>query len=216
RGYGIDYTVIGVVEDMISQSLFTPVKQTYYVIDRSDRLQFINVRISTQAGAGEALEAIGDVFRKHNPSTPFEYHFADEKFASKYAFESRVGTLAGFFGVLAVLISCLGLFGLASYVAEQRTKEMGIRKVVGASLFSLWTLLSKDFVILVLLSCLVALPAAWYFMDGWLQRYEYRTDIAWWILAGSGAGALVITIATVSYQSIRVARANPVRSLRSE
>lgn len=216
RGYGIDYTVIGVVEDMVSQSLFSPVKQTYYVIDRFDRFEFINVRIKAQAGASDALQALATIFKNHNPSTPFEYHFADEKFASKYAFESRVGTLAGSFAALAVVISCLGLFGLASYMAERRKKEMGIRKVVGASLFSLWTLLSRDFVFLVLISCLIALPAAWYFMHGWLQRYEYRTDIAWWMLVASGVGALVITIATVSFQSVRVAKANPVNSLRSE
>jgi putative ABC transport system permease protein len=118
--------------------------------------------------------------------------------------------------VLAIFISCLGIFGLASFVAEQRTKEIGVRKVMGASVVNLWGMLSKDFLVLVVISLLLAMPLAWYFMTNWLQKYQYRSDIAWWIYAAAGVGALVITLLTVSYQSIKAALANPVNSLRTE
>ena len=216
KRYGRDYTIIGVVEDMVSQSLYSPVKQTYYVIDPFNRSEFINVKISAQASAGKALEEIEVAFKKHHPATPFEYKFADEQFADKFAFEARIGKLAGIFAVLAVLISCLGLFGLAAFVAEQRTKEIGIRKVLGASVSQLWQLLSKDFVILVMFSCLIAIPIAYYFMHTWLQHYDYRTEISWWVLAAAGMGALLITLLTVSFQTIKAALTNPVDSLRNE
>ncbi len=214
--YGREYTVIGVVEDMVSQSLFDPVQQTFYIIEPFNRFEFINVRINPQASAGKAVEAIAQTFKKYNPATPFEYTFADEQFANKYAFEERIGKLAGIFTVLAVFISCLGLFGLAAFVAEQRTKEMGIRKVLGASVGQLWQLLSKDFVVLVLVSCFIAIPIAWYFLHAWLQNYEYHTEISGWVLAVAGLGALLITILTVSFQTVKAALANPVDSLRSE
>lgn len=213
---GRDYTVIGVVEDLVSQSLYDPVKQTYYVIDRFNRFEFINVKINAQASASKTLEEIEQNFKRHNTATPFEYTFADEQFANKFALEARIGKLAGIFAALAVFISCLGLFGLAAFVAEQRTKEMGIRKVLGASVPQLWQLLSKDFVVLVMLSCLIAIPVAWYFLYGWLQNYEYRTELSWWIFAASALGALIITLLTVSFQAIKAALMNPVKSLRSE
>jgi ABC-type antimicrobial peptide transport system permease subunit len=128
----------------------------------------------------------------------------------------RIGKLATAFTVFAIFISCLGLFGMASYMAEQRIKEIGVRKVLGASVVNLWGLLAKDFVALVLISQVVALPTAGYFMHTWLQHYSYRTDLAWWVFAVTGAGALLITLLTVSYQGIKVALTNPVRSLRSE
>lgn len=216
KAYGIDYTIIGVVEDMVSQSLYQPVQQTYYVIDRFNVSQYINVRIDAQAGIGNAMEEVEKVFKSINPSTPFEYHFADEQVADKFAFEARVSKLAGTFAVLAIIISCLGLFGLAAFVAEQRTKEIGVRKVVGASVFSLWKLLSKDFVVLVLISCLVASPLSYYLMSGWLQQYSYKTPISWFVFALTILSALLITLGTVSYQAIKAAMMNPVNSLRSE
>ncbi|MBA4054729.1 MAG: ABC transporter permease, partial [Marivirga sp.] len=124
--------------------------------------------------------------------------------------------LASVFATLAILISCLGLFGLASFVAEQRTKEIGIRKVVGASVFNLWKMLSKDFVVLVLISCIISIPLAYYFLSDWLQNYDYKTEISWWVFSISGIGAISITLATVSYQAIRAALMSPVNSLRSE
>lgn len=214
--YGRDYTVIGVVEDMVSQSLFGTVKETFYIIDPFNRFAFINVRINPQASASEAVETIAQSFKNLNPATPFEYTFADERIANKFAFEARIGKLAGIFATLAVFISCLGLFGLSAFVAEQRTKEIGIRKVLGASVPQLWQLLSKDFVVLVLVSCLIAIPIAYYLLQGWLQNYEYRTEISWWVLTAAGIGALLITLLTVSFQTIKAALVNPVESLRSE
>ncbi|HEX4849830.1 MAG TPA: FtsX-like permease family protein, partial [Puia sp.] len=142
--------------------------------------------------------------------------FADEDYAKKFGNEVRIGKLAGFFAVLAIFISCLGLFGMASFMAEQRTKEIGVRKVLGASVFNLWRLLSKDFVWLVIISLLIASPLAYFFMSRWLESYEYRADLSWWVFVAAGAGALLITIITVSYQSIRAALMNPVKSLRTE
>jgi ABC-type antimicrobial peptide transport system permease subunit len=146
----------------------------------------------------------------------FDYEFVDEEYALKFGQEERIGKLAGIFSVLAIFISCLGLFGLASYVAEQRTKEIGIRKVMGASVSSLWQMLSKDFVVLVLISCFLAMPVGYYVMDGWLQKYEYRVELSWWIFAATTVAALVITLLTVSYQAVKAALMNPVKSLRSE
>jgi ABC-type antimicrobial peptide transport system permease subunit len=162
------------------------------------------------------LRKIETVFKKYSPAAPFEYKFVDEDYAQKFGSEERIGTLASFFAILAIFISCLGIFGLASFVAEQRTKEIGVRKVLGASVFNLWKMLSKDFVLLVVIALVIAIPTAYYFMSGWLEKYEYRTEIAWWVFAASGIGALLITLCTVSFQSIRAALANPVNSLRSE
>ena len=156
------------------------------------------------------------VFKKYNPSAPFEYKFADEEYAQKFEDEKRIGNLSTFFAILAVFISCLGLFGLASFVAEQRTKEIGVRKVLGASIFNLWRMLSRDFVRLVIISCAIAIPLAWYFLHQWLLKYTYRTEISLWIFGVAGFGAMVITLITVSYQAVKAAMMNPVTSLRSE
>ena len=134
----------------------------------------------------------------------------------KFNDEKRIGNLATFFSILAIFISCLGLFGLASFVAEQRTKEIGIRKVLGATIYNLWQMLSKEFVVLVLIACLIAVPLAYYSLNNWLQNYEYRTTISWWVFAIAIGGALLITLLTVSFQAIKVAIANPVKSLRTE
>ena len=142
--------------------------------------------------------------------------FNDEDYAKKFADEERVGKLATFFTILAIFISCLGLFGLASFVAEQRKKEIGVRKVLGASIYNLWQMLSKEFALLVIISCFIAIPLAWYYLNGWLKQYDYRTSISVWIFIVSGFGALVITLITVSFQAIKAAIANPVKSLRTE
>ena len=156
------------------------------------------------------------MFRKFSPDQPFEYQFADTEYAKKFDGEERIGKLAGFFALLAIIISCLGLFGLASFVAEQRTKEIGIRKVLGASVFGVWNLLSKDFVILVSISFLIAVPVAWYGMNKWLMDYSYRINISWEIFLVAGLLALLIALFTVSFQAIKAALANPVKSLRTE
>ncbi|MEJ1241699.1 ABC transporter permease [Chryseolinea sp. T2] len=216
RAYGRTYTVIGVVEDMVTQSLYSPSRQTIFILDPFNSANFINLRISKDAPVAEALSVLSSTFTKHNPNTPFEFRFADDEFADKFAFEARVGSLVGIFAVLAVFISLLGLFGLAAYVAEQRTKEIGIRKVMGASVARLWRLLARDFVVLVVIACFIALPLGYYLMNSWLQDYDYRTSISWWILLLSGAGAVMATVITVSIQTLRAAMVNPVKSLRSE
>ncbi len=216
QGYGRNYTVIGVVEDMVTQSLYQPNKQTIFVLDPFDQAHFINVRISPQSSAIVALEELRKVFLKHNADTPFEYTFADVEFADKFSFEQQFGKLVAIFAVLAIIISSLGLFGLSSFVAEQRTKEIGVRKVLGASVFSIWKMLSKDFIGLVVIAVIIAAPVAYYFMNIWLLQYDYRTEIGWSIFALSGACAVLITLLTVSYQSIKAGLANPVNSLRSE
>ncbi len=209
-------TVIGVIEDMIMTSPYEPVKQSMYVFDKGGNASYYNLRLNPDQSATKSIAAIEGIYKKNFPDLPFEYQFVDEEYADKFASEERVGNLAGVFTGLAILISCLGLFGLASYMAEQRTKEIGVRKVLGASVASLWRLLSKDFILLVLISLLIAAPLAWYFMEGWLQKYDYRTELSWWIFAAAGAGALVITLLTVSFQAVRAALMNPVKALRSE
>jgi putative ABC transport system permease protein len=208
-------TVVGIVKDMVMQSPYTPVLPTIFFMDYSFA-NFITVRIKPNVPVEEALSKIAPVFRKYNPGSPFVYQFTDEAYARKFSAEQRLGKLATVVAVLAIFISCLGLFGLASFVAEQRTKEIAVRKVLGASIFNVWRLVSREFVSLVIISLLVATPTAYYFMHNWLQNYQYRTEISWWIFIVTGSGALIITIVTVSFQAIKAAITNPVKSLRSE
>ena len=212
---GVPFTIVGVIKDMVVESPYAPVRPTLYHLSK-DIGPVITARINPKASASEALRKIESVFKKYNPSQPFEYQFIDEQYARKFENEQRIGKLASFFAFLAIFISCLGLFGMASFVAEQRTKEIGVRKVLGASVFNLWKLLSKEFVLMVLLSCAIAIPVAYYFLSKWLLNYEYRTEISWWIFAVSVTGALMITLLTVSFQAIKAAIANPVKSLRTE
>jgi putative ABC transport system permease protein len=213
----LTYKILGVIKDMVMESPYDPIEPTvFYIKGHNGGVSWINIKLNPAVSTSDALLKIEAVFKKLIPSAPFEYQFVDQDYALKFAAEEQISKLATFFAALAIFISCLGLFGLASFVAEQRTKEIGIRKVLGASVANLWQMLSKDFVVLVILSCLIAGPMAWYFMDGWLQKYNYRDDISWWIFAVSGAGALTLTLLTVSYQAIRAALINPVKSLRSE
>jgi putative ABC transport system permease protein len=209
------YTVVGTIKDMVMESPYEPIKPTVFVND-PEWANIVTVRIKPNLPVQAALPKIETVFKKFNPGSPFEFKFTDDVYAEKFSDEKRIGNLSTFFAILAVFISCLGLFGLASFVAEQRTKEIGVRKVLGASIFNLWQMLSKDFIKLVIISCIISIPLAWYFLDGWLQRYTYRTNISWWIFIVASAGALIITMATVSFQAIKAAITNPVKSLRSE
>jgi putative ABC transport system permease protein len=208
-------TIIGVVKDMVMESPYEPVRPTIFFF-RSQSASLMNVRIDPAVSAVDALPRIESVVKSIVPSALFSYKFVDDEYAAKFNQEERVGTLAGIFSVLAIFISCLGLFGLASYVAERRTKEIGIRKVMGASVTTLWRMLSKDFVVLAVISCVVAIPVAWYFMQMWLIRFEYRTEVSWWVFAITCLLTVVVTLLTVSYQSIRAARMNPVNSLRTD
>lgn len=152
----------------------------------------------------------------YNPEYPFEYHFVDERYALKFEDTQRTAMLAGLFAGLTILISCLGLFGLATYMAANRTKEIGIRKVLGASVLRITALLAKDFLILVVISIIIATPIAWYSMHQWLQEYPYRVTITWWLFAIAAVLAIVIAIITVAGQAIKAALANPIKSLRTE
>jgi len=208
------FTVSGVVKDMIVESPYEPIKPTIFYI--TNDAGPINIRISPTASAAKAISAIETVYKKYAPGQLFDYQFTDEEYAKKFSSEERIGKLASSFALLAIFISCLGLFGMASYMAEQRTKEIGVRKVLGATVFNLWQLLSKDFVVLVFIALLIAAPVSYYFMQQWLQGYQYRADISWWIFAVTAVGAIVITLVTISYQSIKAALTNPVRSLKTE
>ena len=207
--------IIGVVKNMITQNPYDPIRQTFFYL-RNGYLGTINIRVNPNFATKAALTSIETIFKKYNPDETFEFSFVDEEYGKKFSNEERVGKLASFFTILAIFISCLGLFGMASFIAEQRTKEIGIRKVLGASVFNLWSLLSKEFVLLVGISLLIAIPAAYYFMHSWLQNYQYRTGISVWVFIAAGSGALIITLLTVSFQSIKAAVANPVKSLRTE
>lgn len=209
------FTIIGVVEDMLVESPYKPVRAALWHVS-TDQLNVFIMRINPKWSAKDALAKIEAVLKKYDPASPFKADFTDEEFARKFGNEKRIGTLATFFAMLAVFISCLGLFGLTSFMAEQRVKEIGIRNVLGASILNIWQLLSKDFILLVLLSCLIAIPLAFYYMSIWLQKYDFRANLSWWVFALAAIGALIITLITVSFQAIKAALANPVKSLRTE
>jgi putative ABC transport system permease protein len=216
RWHDKDFTIIGVARDMVMTSPFLSSMPTVFMMNTERSMNVIEIKLAPNQPPAEALSVIGAVFRKFNPDAPFDYQFEDEQYAAKFTSEQRIGNLARGFSLLALFISCIGIFGMASFVAEQRTKEIGVRKVLGASVVNLWALLCRDFVVLVLISAAIASPVAYHFMRNWLQHYQYRTAVVWWIFVAAGGGVLVITILTVSIQSIKAATASPVKSLRSE
>jgi len=216
KWHGKDFTIIGVVRDMVMTSPFISAMPTVFMMNTERSMNVIEIKLAPNQSASQALSAIGAIFRKFSPDVPFDYQFEDQQYARKFAGEQRIGSLARGFSLLALFISCIGIFGMASFVAEQRRKEIGVRKVLGASVVGVWVLLSREFVMLVLISLALASPAAWYFMHGWLQHYEYHTAISWSIFAIAGIGVLLITLLTVSYQSIKASLENPVNSLRTE
>ncbi|MEO7990134.1 MAG: ABC transporter permease, partial [Chryseolinea sp.] len=209
------FHVIGVVQNLIMESPYKPIRPNIYLQD-IQRANWIFLKLNPEKSASESLATIGSVFKKHIPSAPFDYKFVDEEYSRKFGDEERIGKLAYVFATLATFISCLGLIGLASFVAEQHTKEIGIRKVLGASIAQLWKLLSGNFVILVLISSAIAIPISYYFMNNWLLNYQYHTEISWTTFIVTVLGALMITLCTVSFQAIKAAMTNPVKSLRSE
>ncbi|MEJ7679063.1 MAG: FtsX-like permease family protein [Segetibacter sp.] len=173
-------------------------------------------RLSPAIKTQDAINQLTAIFNKYNPAYPYNYRFADTEYANKFKLEVLIGKLAAIFAGLAIFISCLGLFGLAAYMAEQRTKEIGIRKVLGASISQVWLLLSKDFIVLVIISCVIASPVAFYFLQNWLQKYQYRISIGAGVFILAAVMAMVITLVTISFQAIKAAVANPVKSLRTE
>jgi ABC-type antimicrobial peptide transport system permease subunit len=212
--FGNDYTVIGIAKDMLTQSPYRPEEPAVFFM--KGYYGCIIIRIKPGAPVHEALATIEPVFKKYNPDSPFEFQFVDESYGHKFANEERIGKLAGFFASLAIFISCLGIFGLAAYTAERRNKEIGIRKVLGASIAHLWGLLSREFIVLVTISSIIAVPVAIYFMSGWLKNYSYHITLSWDVFGAAVAGAAVITMATVSYQVLKAAFTDPVKSLRTE
>jgi ABC-type antimicrobial peptide transport system permease subunit len=209
--------IIGVVKNMITLSPYNPVQQMIFFIPRNRAwYSLANMRLNPEMNLDEALGKVETVFKKYDPSNAFEYSFIDERIEEKFNNERRVAKLCSGLAGLAIFICCLGLFGLASYMAEQRTKEIGIRKVLGASIGNLWTMLSKDFMLLVVLSGVIGVPVAYYLSTDWLSQFEYRAPLSWDIFVTAMGGALLIALLTVSYHALRAALANPVRSLRSE
>lgn len=207
--------VIGIVKNSLMASPFSPAAPTIFIYDPGWG-NIITYRLAPHVNTQAAITRLTTIFNKYNPSYPYLYKFVDQSYASKFGLENLIGKLAGLFAALAIFISCLGLFGLAAYMAEQRTKEIGIRKVLGASISQVWFLLSKDFIVLVLISCLIASPIALYFLRDWLLKYEYRISIGPLVFVVAALVALVITLLTISFQAIKAALANPVNSLRSE
>ena len=210
-----NFTILGVVKDMVKGSPFEAVRPAIIFPSEND-LSWLFIRINPQISASEALPKIEAAFNSIVPSAPFDYQFADEAYDAKFRAEERIRSLSTFLAAVAIFISCLGLLGLISYVSEQRTKEIGIRKVLGASVRQIWSLLTKDFVRLVMGSCILAIPAAYYLMSGWLQNYDYRMELSWWVFLAAGLAGLILTLLTVSFQAIKSATANPVDSLGSE
>jgi len=211
-----NWHIVGVVKDFILQSPYESIKPMIIQGPKANWFNLVHLRFPGSHSTRESLAATEKVFRQYNPQYPFEYHFIDQQYARKFADEQLTAKLTAIFAGLIIFISCLGLFGLATYMAENRIKEIGIRKVLGASVAGIATMLSKDFVRLVLIAILIATPIAWWSMDKWLAGYDYRMSISWWIFAAAGMIAILIALITVSFQAIRAAVANPVRSLRSE
>ncbi|HEY8898550.1 MAG TPA: ABC transporter permease [Niastella sp.] len=208
-------TIIGVVQNVVMRDPFKPVSPAI-ILFRDNNLSNMLVRLAPSANIAKALSAIQPITEKYNPALPFEYKFADEEFATKFSLENQIGNLAGILAALAIFISCLGLFGLAAFMAERRTREIGIRKVLGASVTNLWMLQSKEFVLLVILAGIIASPLAFWLMHDWLQKYDYRISIGYWVFALAGSMAVMIALFTVSTQAVKAALTNPVKSLRNE
>ncbi len=213
-----NYKIIGVVEDMVTRSPFDPITPSLFILHNGRFLNWVNVKIasnSTNAVQG-AFDKMKTVFQKHNPENLFSYSFLDDEYKRKFNDEQRIAKLVAIFSIVAIFISCLGVLGLSTYMAIQRKKEIGIRKVLGASIHSIWQLLSKQFIILVIVSLLIAIPIGYFFSSQWLMKYSYRININFWIFALAGGIILGITLLTVSFQAIKAALANPVESLKTE
>lgn len=213
--WGQPMLVIGVLRDMVINSPYEPVRPIIYFMTR-DQCNMLTMRLNPDKSAAESIAHIERIVKQFNPDEPFAYQFADEEYARKFGNEARIGKLAALFTMLAIVISCLGIFALSSFEAEKRTKEIGIRKVLGASVFNLWRMLSLNFVWLVVISCLVATPAAYFGVNSWLMNFNYRTEFPWWTFGAAAAGTMIITLLTVSYHSLHAASRQPAQTLRTE
>jgi len=209
-------TVVGVVNDYVYGDMYGKPDPVIFCCAAPRFSTVMYLRAKPNSNVRELLSKTEAVMKKDNPAYPFEYKFVDDQFNEMFLSETLISKLSRVFAVLAIIISCLGLFGLAAYTAERRTKEIGVRKVLGASVTNITSLLSKDFVKLVFIASIVAFPVAWWAMHDWLQNYRYRIEISWWIFLAAAALAMIIALITISFQAIRAAVANPVRSLRTE
>jgi len=210
-----EYHIIGVVKDFLLGSPYDHAKPM--IIEGSKSyFNVVHVKLDAKKSTAESLKIIEQLFKRANPDYPFEYHFIDEEYAAKFDDTQRTATLTGLFAGLTIFISCLGLFGLAAYMAENRVKEIGVRKVLGASVLNITALLSKEFLALVTISIIIASPIAWYAMHVWLQGYSYRINMQWWVFVMAGMLSVIVSLITVSFQAIKAAVANPVKSLRTE
>jgi ABC-type antimicrobial peptide transport system permease subunit len=209
------YTIIGVVRDFVFDDMYG--KSDPFVFQSyPENFGYMYVRLKPQANTEKAVSKIESIVKSNNPGYPFNYIFMDDEFDRLFRSEMLIGKLSRIFALLAIVITCLGLFGLAAYTAERRTKEIGVRKVLGASVTGIAGLLSKEFLKLVIISSLISFPLAWWLMHNWLQNYAYRTQISWWVFIMAAVLALLIALFTISFQSIKAALANPVKSLRTE
>ncbi|MFB6456285.1 ABC transporter permease [Chitinophaga sp. Hz27] len=209
------FHILGIIKNVVMESPFDKAAPAAFMMDY-DNVSDITIRLNPAMSTHQAIGEIEKVMKKYNPAAPFEYRFINDEFNNKFKTEERVGKLTSSFAILAIFISCLGIFGLATFTAEQRTKEIGIRKVLGASVVQLWTNLSREFLILVFIAFAVAMPLAWTFMSHWLNAYEYRVNITIWTFIFTAVLTLMITLSTVSYQALKAALANPVDSLKAE
>jgi putative ABC transport system permease protein len=215
-GYKEQWQVVGVIKDFILESPFEANINPMMIKGPNYFFQVIHFKLNTANTVSSNIIKTETIFKKYNPQYPFEYIFADASYDNKFREVQRTEKLSLLFAGLSIFISCLGLFGLATYMAETRIKEIGVRKVLGASIGTITMLLSKDFLKLVVVAFLIASPVAWYFMHIWLQNYTYRVNIEWWVFAGAGILSVLVALITISYQAIKAAVANPVKSLRSE
>lgn len=209
------FTVIGVTDDVVMASPFRPV-DPMMMIYHPNSSGFIQIRLADKVKPQDAILALSGIFKKHTPSVPFEYQFIDEQFNRKFVTEDLISKLANIFAGLAIFICCLGLSGLAAFTVQKRIREIGIRKVMGASVRQVLLLLSREFLLLVAIALLIAVPIAWYAMHEWLQQYAYRTSIAIWQFAAAGVFILLLTLITVCLNAMRAARMKPAMSLRTE
>jgi putative ABC transport system permease protein len=210
EGTEITYHIIGVAKDFHFTSLHDPITPVMLVLGKDRGTMIAKIKTADVAGLIATMKS------KWTAEEPFSYSFMDERFSNTYRAEQKVGNILNIFAGITIFVACLGLFGLATFTAQQRTKEIGVRKVLGASVAGIVTLLSKDFIKLVLVAMILASPVAWYLASVWLEDFAYRINISWWMFIAAGAGSIILAIVTVSFQAIKAAMMNPVKSLRSE
>jgi putative ABC transport system permease protein len=210
-----EFHIAGIIKDALVMTPFAGADPTMFYCSPNPA-SYMMYRLKPGQDAQKTLAQLNTIFNRYNPAFPYIYEFQDESYASKFKIELLIGKLSGIFASLAIFISCLGLFGLSAYIVSNKTKEIGIRKVLGATVSQLWLMLSRDFIGLVILSCIIASPIAFYFLHNWLQKYDYRITIGPWIFLAAGGISLIIAIVTVSFQAVKAALANPVKSIRTE